>query len=213
MSDELVGRIGAAVAGWFVRPANVVVDPPAIPSACEEPIVLAAGDRAALGVGATIALGIARRGVAVVACWRVPAARRRSGLAIAGARRLAASLEARGVEASATGRLVVVALPDDARDAVVLLRRVETACGDAVCVPLLGGPRDEDWDAVLAERGVALLHGADRSVLDLAAARLADQGVDARLLAPGPSALARTLALGGWMPPSTRHLSETVGLA
>jgi hypothetical protein len=204
-----VERIGAAIAGWFVRPADAWA--PERAARClapvEEPVVLAGGDASALGLGAALALALARQGVAVVACWRVSAAgRRRGGLATGAARRLVGSLQARGVQASAAGRLVVVALPVDARVAVVLLRRVESACGGAICVPVLGGPREEEWDVVLAERGAAVLHGADEAVLELAAARLAEQGVQARVLDVAPGALARAMAMGGWTPPGARGL-------
>jgi hypothetical protein len=204
-----VERIGAAIAGWFVRPAGARATertsrrvPPIV-----EPVVLAGGDANALGVGAALALALARDGAAVVACWQVPIAeRRRGGLATGRARRLAASLQARAVQATAAGRLVVVALPAEARDAVVLLRRVESACGGAICVPVLGGARGDEWDVVLAERGAAVLYGAAAAVLELAAIRLEEQGVQARVLEAAPGALARTLAVGGWTPPGARAL-------
>jgi hypothetical protein len=204
-----VERIGAAIAGWFVRPAGAWAPERASrrPAPIEEPVVLAGGGATALGLGAGLALAIAREGVAVVACWRVPAAeRRRGGLSSGAARRLVGSLLARGVQATAAGRLVVVALPADARDAVVLLRRVESACGGAICVPVLGGPRAAEWDALLAERGAAVLYGADEAVLELAAARLAERGVQARVLDVVPGALARAMALSGWTPPGARGL-------
>jgi hypothetical protein len=100
----------------------------------------------------------------------------------------------------------VVALPADARDAVVVLRRVESACGGAVCVPVIGAARGDEWDAVLAERGAAVLHGADPAVVGLAADRLTAQGVRARVLDIAPGALARALAVGGWTPPGARSL-------
>jgi len=206
-------RIGAVIAGWFVRPAGArVVERPAPPAApLEEPVVLTGGDGPALGLGAAVALSLARDAVAVVACWRVPAAgRRRGGLASGRARRLAASLRARGVEATAAGRLVIVALPAEAREAVMLLQRVESACGSAICVPVLGGARDVEWDAVLAQRGVAVLHGADHAVLELAAGRLAGHGVDALVLEAAPGPLARALAVGGWTPPGARALRAAV---
>jgi hypothetical protein len=208
-----VERIGAVIAGWFVRPAGAWAPEHASRrlAPVEEPVVLAGGDATALGLGAGLALALSRQGVAVVACWRVPAAeRRRSGLATSAARRLVGSLQARGVQASAAGRLIVVALPADARDAVVLLHRVESACGGAVCLPVLGGPRGAEWDAVLAERGTAVLHGADEAVLELAVARLAEQGVQAHVLALAPGALARALALSGWTPPGARALRAAV---
>jgi hypothetical protein len=213
VSGEVTGRdvlrVGAAVAGWFVRPARRTDAAQARASAATpsaEPVILAACAGRTLGVGAALALAWSARGVVVLACWRVPGARRRGGVATAAARRLAGSLDARGVEAVAVGRLVVVALPDDGRDAVVSLRRVESACGEAVCIPLLGGARGASWDDVLAERGVAVLHGAERPVLDLAAGRLAEQGVDARVLAIAPGPVGRAVAVGGWTPPGARGL-------
>ncbi len=222
MSEELAGRrvvrAGAAVAGWFVRPARAAGDrhdaQPAARAGLDEPVILAAAGTATLGFGASIALAIARDGVAVLACWRVPAAhRRRGGLAVGGARRLVASLQARGVEATASGRLVVVVLPDEVRDALMLLRRVEAAGGGAVCLPLLGGARAEEWDAVLRERGVAVLHGADAALVELAAQRLAEQRVEVRIVDAVPGALARSMAAAGWTPPGARALRRSVCLA
>ena len=207
-------RVGATVAGWFVRPGALMGQGPPRSVArapLEEPVVLTAGDAHALGVGAAVALALAGNGIAVLACWRVPAAaRRRNGFAVARARRLVTSLEARGVRATAAGRLVVVTLPEEARDAVVLLRRVESASGAAVCLPLLGAARDDAWEAVLTERGAALLYGADVALLDLACAQLAGQGVTAQALATTPGLLARTLAAGGWTPPGARALRRAV---
>jgi len=204
-----VERIGAAIAGWFVRPAGapVIVRGSGRAEPVDEPVVLASAEAAALGFGAALALALAGDGVAVVACWRVPAAtRRRSGLAVRRARRLQASLEARGIAATAAGRLVVVALPADARDAVVVLQRVESACADTVCLPVLAAPRTEEWDAVLAQRGAAVLHGTDAAIVELAADRLAEQGVDARVLDAIPGPLARAVAVGGWLPAGVRAL-------
>lgn len=224
MSDKAVGRgglerVGAAIAGWFVRPVGAgAADAPvarlSVRAPVDEPVVLAGGSGAAFGLGAALALAAASSGAAVLACWRVPAAtRRRGGVSIGRTRRLVASLQARGVEATAAGRLVVVALPEDARDAVMLLRRVESASGGAVCVPLLGGARGEEWDAVLVERGLAVLHGADAGLLELAGARLEEQGVETRVVATAPGPLARWLALSGWAPPGGRALRRAVGLA
>lgn len=208
-----VERIGAAIAGWFVRPDGSEAQDRAVPSVAsiEEPVVLAGGDAAALGLGAALALAIAADGAAVVACWRVPAAeRRRGGVAVGRARRLVGSLEARGVNATAAGRLVVVALPSDARQAVALLQRVEGASGAAVCIPVLGGARGPEWDVVLRQRGAAVLHGADAAVLEVAAHGLAEQGVRAEVLDRPPSLVARALAVGGWTPPGTRALRMAV---
>lgn len=207
MSD--VDRIGATIAGWFVRPAGERARErdARVAAATEEPVLLTGGDDAGLGVGAALALALARRGVAVVACWQVAAAeRRRGGLAVGGARRLVASLVARGVDATAAGRLVVVSLPTDARDAVMWLRRVESACGDAVCVPVLGGPRVGAWDEVLRERGAAVLYGVDDAVRELAAAGLAEEGVRSCVLDAAPGPVTRALAVGGWTPPGARAL-------
>jgi hypothetical protein len=208
-----VERVGAVIAGWFLHPAGARAEERVarrlVP--IEEPVVLVGGDGAALGLGAVLALAIASDGVAVVACWRVAGAeRRRSGVAVGKARRRVAALEARGVDATAAGRLVVVALPPDAAQAVALLQRVENACGTAVCVPVLGGARGTEWDAVLQQRGAAVLHGADPAVLELAARGLAEQGVRAQLLDRAPSLFARTMAVGGWRPPGARALRGAV---
>jgi hypothetical protein len=71
---------------------------------------------------------------------------------------------------------------------------------------VLGGARGDEWDEVLTQRGLAVLHGADRAVLELAAVRLAEQGVQARVLDAAPGALARAMALSGWTAPGARGL-------
>ena len=176
------------------------------------PVVVAADAARALGVGARVALGAARGGVAVVACWRVPG-RRTRGPAVPRARRLAESLGARGVEAAARGWLVVVALPDVATTAIAVLQRVEAACDAEPCVPLLVGARDAAWEAVIEERGGVLLVGPDADCLALAGARLAQRGVRAHALAAPPGPVVRSLAGRGWLPPGTRALRSEGGWA
>jgi hypothetical protein len=205
-------RAAAVVVGWFVRPAETPARSIARRLA-DEPLILTSGDRSALGLGAALALAAAPEGVAVLVCWQVPAAeRRRAGLATARARRLAASLQARDVPATAAGRLVVASLPADATAAVLALRRVESAC-EVPCPILLGAARGDEWDEPLAERRVAILHGGDPGLVEVAAERLGQQGVEARLVIEAPGPIARSLAIAGWATPSSRALRAAVGLA
>jgi hypothetical protein len=69
-----------------------------------------------------------------------------------GARRLAASLRGRGLDATAYTRAVAVGLPGDAPEAVVTARRALAAAGSAPAVVVLGGARDAALDVLLADQ-------------------------------------------------------------
>ena len=132
-----------------------------------------AGDRA-LGAGRPrLPLG-----ARLVPAFRAPAR--------AAAARLAASLRARGLEASARGRLALVHLPDEGRTEAVT--RALAAAGGLPTVLAVAG-RDEEVDALLAARDailVALPSSAEPAMAQLALAGAA---------ALAPAAAAVTLAL------------------
>jgi hypothetical protein len=77
------------------------------------------------------------------------------------ARRLAASLEARGLAVTASGRLVRVRLDDDPHVAAIEAARVAAAAGDAAVVTAICGPREPAFDALLAGQDVTVVAAGD----------------------------------------------------
>jgi hypothetical protein len=217
-------QVAQAVCGWFVHPAD---DGPSThqPAATDRPetrgqrssrargaaraplpstVALLATGRGARGHGAAVALAAARRGVATVAFWGGDAAEQAAGApAVPAARRLARSLGARDVSARARGRLVVVALPAEATAAVAAWRRAEAASADVPCMLVLLAARGPEWDAVLAEPDLVLVHGGDGDLVELAVDRLTESAATAARLDPPPSLTTRVLAMAGIALPGT----------
>jgi hypothetical protein len=160
---------------------------------------------AAAGVG----LAIGRSAPAVLVCLGmpvfVPAFR---APARAGAARLAASLRARDLDASARGRLALVHLPDEGRtDAVT---RALAAAGVLPTV-LAVAVRDQQVDALLAARDallVALPPSAEPAIAQLALAGAAALVPLAAAVTLAPDPIQRALALAGVRAP--RAISEAV---
>ena len=153
------------------------------------------------GVAAALALGAAGRRVGVVAAWRCP---RPSGApACSAARRLVASLEARGLRATASGRLVWIALEADERAAVASLGPIEAAIGAVPLVLAVGGPRGRWIDEALGRCGTVHVGADTPELLDLTMARMVEQGMAARALGAPASALTRRLASSGIVLPGT----------
>ena len=121
----------------------------------------------------------------------------------AAAARLAASLRARGLEASARGRLTIVHLPEEGRtDAVT---RALAAAGPLPTVLAVAG-RDEQVDALLAARDailVALPSSAEPAMAQLALAGAATLVPAAAALTLTLDPVQRALALAGVRPPRT----------
>jgi hypothetical protein len=164
--------------------------------------VLCRGDDA-LVAGAAAALLVARRcrsSRAVVAVWGAAGSTVRAP-ARAGARRLAATLAARGHDAAPTGRLVLVRLDGPLNRASPEVARVLAAAGDAPAVVVLAGARDGAADAVLRDQDavvVAVPAESDWPVAELALSGLARLGVSGRTLElPSGAAPARALAASG----------------
>ena len=175
-------------------------------------VLCAAADAPALG--AALALAVARRFRApvVAVCawtgsesarppWRAPA--------LPAARRLVASLAARGHQAHAAGRLAVVRLAPSSDAAAAEARRVIAAANPAPAVVALGGPRAAVFDELLAEQDlvvVATRSGADPALARLAVASLACATVRAHACQVPPAPSARTLAAAGLtLTPSARR--------
>ncbi|MGZ4279387.1 MAG: hypothetical protein ACXVFN_20900 [Solirubrobacteraceae bacterium] len=155
---------------------------------------------AAAGVG----LAIAASAPAVLVCLPAPVSVPAFRVPPRGAAaRLAASLRARGLEASARGRLALVQLSDEGRTEVVT--RALAAAGPLPTVLAVAG-RDDEVDALLAARDAILV--ALPSSAEPALAHLALAGATA--LVPAAAAVTltldpvqRALALAGVCPPRT----------
>jgi hypothetical protein len=154
-------------------------------------------------VAAALALRLRTRGPVVVCAWASPA-RRASAPATAGARRLAASMHARGLDAAATGRLVLVRLDDDPPVAVAEAERAAAAAGDAPIVTAICGPRDPAFDALLEAQDCAIVVARDvpDEVRRLAVAALGPRAVAVSPLAAVSDWAARA---GVWASPAARR--------
>jgi hypothetical protein len=186
--------------------ARVFVAGPA--QARREPVAAAVPSAAVCGpeaeaVAAALALRLRTRGPVVVCAW-ASSARRASAPAVAGARRLAASMHARGLNAAATGRLVLVRLDDDPHIAVAEADRVAAAAGDAPIVTAICGPRDPTFDALLEAQDCAVVVARDvpDEVRRLAVAALGPRAVAASPLAAVSDWVARA---GIWVSPAARR--------
>ena len=128
--------------------------------------------------------------------WAEPALHGPAGVA---ARQLRRNLAARGVDATAAGKLVRVVLPEATEHAAAGAERALGA-GSSPSVLLLAGPRPEALDEVLLRQDaivVAAEPDGDSSLVDLAVATLAEQhpAVSSCALPLGP--VARALATAG----------------
>jgi stage V sporulation protein SpoVS len=186
--------------------ARVFVVSPA--QARSEPVAAAVPSAAVCGpqaeaVAAALALRLRSRGPVVVCAW-ASSARRASAPATASARRLAASMHARGLDAAATGRLVLVRLDDDPRTAVAGAERAAAAAGAAPIVTAICGPRDPAFDALLEAQDCAIVVARDvpDEVRRLAVAALGPRAVAVSPLAAVSDWAARA---GVWASPAVRR--------
>jgi hypothetical protein len=164
-----------SVVDHFLVPAAPVAQQAPAPTAARPPasavgVLCRPRDAAALGAAVGGELVRRERARAVLVClWGArPAGPRLPGTGPA--RRLAASLAARGLPAVVSGRLVLV----EAEDAAGAGRALGAAPGPSVLV--VSGPRDERMDALLRAQDRVLVAGGDE-VAGLAAERLAADGV------------------------------------
>ena len=200
----------------FVAPAGVARVEPAVAAAPALAILCSAPDARAVAVVAASVLS--RRGgasCALASVWTPDGDARWADArppAAGAARRLSASLSARGLTAGACGRAALVALPADPLEAVPAARRAFAASGDAPTVLVAGGPRDAAFDALLGDHDLVLVlarDGESDAVASLAVAGLGPRAL-ARPFALGPAA--RALVLGGAFVPASarRALAEPV---
>jgi hypothetical protein len=194
----------ALVRDFFVAPAGTASRGRAVPPPAACAAVL--GRPPEVGAAApALALALARRqggGCAVVCTWGVGNAATPRLPAGGAARRLALRLDARGLAADASGRLVRVRLPDDPGAAAA---GAERAAGAACPVVLgLAGPRDEAVDRLLTAQDVVVL--AHPAAAEPALARAAEAShaelpvpvIACRLPSAGPL---RALAAAGLLAP------------
>jgi len=178
------------------------------PSARPEPVVAVAPSAAVCGpqaeaVAAALALLLRPRGPVVVCAWSA-SAQRASAPPTVGARRLAASLHARELDAAATGRLVVVGLDASPSVAVAEAARASAAAGDAPVVTAICGPRDPVFDGLLDAQDVAVVAAGDApdELIRLGVAALGHTAAAASSLPATAAWLARA---GLWATPSARR--------
>jgi len=170
-------------------------------------VLAPAADAPALGAALGLALARAGRSRVCVVCVWSPAPARAGWRAppMPAAARLASTLRARGHEARASGRLVVVRLSADAHEAASQALRTGAAAGSAPTVVVLAGPRMAAFDELLAMQDlvvVALATATDPSLAQLASAGL-ERAVTCDLPPADP---ARALAAAGLvLLPSTRR--------
>lgn len=187
-----------AIARVFVAPAGARAEPVAVAA----PFAAVCGPDAE-GVAAALALTLGARGPVVVCSWA--AADRRAGVpATMGARRLAASLQGRGLDAAATGRLVLVRLDADPHVAATEAGRAAAAAGDAPVVTAICGPREPAFDELLARQDITVVAAGETSeeLVRLGLAALGDRAYAAPSLGAAASWAARA---GLWATPLARR--------
>jgi hypothetical protein len=201
------------IAGHFVAPSERLPEDFVTPGEAPDPtcaerhphtspgvaVLCAAPDAAALGSALGLALARARRAPAAAVCVWTPAGTGRiawTAPALPAARRLAASLGARGLDARPAGRLVLVRLGADAAQAAAEARRALAAAGAVPTVLALGGPRAAVFDALLDDQDLVVVATAGGA--DAALARLAVAGLVRACVCEAPAAqAARALACAG----------------
>lgn len=161
-------------------------------------VALLCGPREAGSLGAALALALARRARsprAVLCLWAEPERPRPSVPATRAGRTLAASLEARGLQARAQGRLVRVVLP--AEPGLAVAAGLRAAAVGAPTVVALARPRVAELDPLLDEQDLLLVAAsadADPLIGALALDGLVDRRAPARLLPDDPGQHAGLLA-------------------
>lgn len=191
----------ARAASVFVEPAAAV--PTAADAAARRPPAraLVFGRPAdAVPVAAALAGELRAReraAAALLVTW--PGEPPRPALGARAAQRLAARLDARGLEAVARGRLAWLALAGPAAGAAAAAVRAEAAT-DAPAVVAVTGPRCAATDALLDERDlvvVAVARDTDPALAELAVAGLSGSSAPVVASPPLDGAAIRLLALAG----------------
>lgn len=168
-------------------------------------------DAAALGAALGLALARAHRSPVAVLCVWSPQPARAGWHAppMPAAARAAATLTARGHDATAAGRLAVVRLSASCADAASQALRVAAAAAPAPTVLALAGPRAAAFDDLLEMQDLVVVAVAPES--DPALAQLAIARLPRAIACVVPSADAgrRLAAAGLGLLPSTRRTIAT----
>jgi hypothetical protein len=209
-SRPLHGAVGQTLTYLLEAVARVFVTPSGGARA-ESVTVAAAPSVAVCGAGAeplacALALLLRGHGPAVVASWGA-GGRRSGGPATIGARRVAASMAARGRTAYAAGRLVVVALDEQPGPAAAEAARAGAAAGNAPVVLALCAPRDDAFDELLAAQDLAIVAARDapEELVRLAVAAFEAVGRAAVSATALTATSAWTARAGLWATPSARR--------
>jgi hypothetical protein len=207
--------LGRVLVASLHRPAAPAV---AVARVAPAMAVLAPGQTAALG--AVLALLLAARdrsGCALTCVWTGREPRPSTGVRLPATRRaarLAAAAGARGLAASASGRLVTVALPPAPEEAAADGARALAAAAGVPAVLALGGARHAAFDALLAAVDrVAVVTGpdVDPALRGLAVEAVAETAVDATGLELSVGPVVRLLAVAGaGVPPAVREVLRGV---
>lgn len=215
LRDFLLSRDAATAGGREAEPLTVATAASPAVGAPPAVAVLCGGvDARALGVAAATLLARRHRVACGLACiwtpdeldrpgtsWRPPAGR--------AARRLAAALDARSVDTTACGRVAVAALPADPVAAAAAMGRAVAAAGPAPAVLVLGGPRGDAFDPLLADfdRILVIARGdADPALTSLAVAGLGPLADRATAVTVSVGPATRALAGAGLaIPPALRR--------
>ena len=176
-------------------PPAIAVDPPRF---APRALVLGRPDDA-VPIAAAVAGGLReqdRAAGALLAVWPAPAPPR-AALGTPGASRLAARLQARGLDAVARGRLAWLALPPDD----LALARRAVAAVDVPAVIAVTGPRTAATDDLLADQDLIVLvlpTGAEPGLEPLALAGLQRCTAPVLVQSPLDTPGARPAAMAGW---------------
>ena len=201
--DGRRNRRARAEAGFGAAARGATADrrpPPAVA------VLAPPADAPALAAALGLALARSHRSPAAVLCvWSPDSARGWRAPAMPAAARLAATLTARGHDATAAGRLVLARLGASPDEAAGQALRIGAAAGAAPVVVALAGPRVSAFDELLALQDLVVVGVAVGA--DPALARLATAGLERAVTCDVPPAdPGRILAGAGLgLLPSTRR--------
>lgn len=196
------------VARFFVRPAEreTATSSPRPDAGASILIVVVCAGSGAQSLGAAVALLAARARrapAALVATWTgddLASPIALVGPPLSGARRLAADLVLRGLDAQPAGRVVHLSLPPAECDAAVLAERAISAARAVPTVLVVGGPRGSAFDALLADSELAVVMtapGSEPLIAELACGAISLPAPAVVACAPALGIAGRTLALAG----------------
>jgi hypothetical protein len=183
---------------WFVEPpVPAALAPPAVRPGARAAVVGAVGRAEPVAAALALALRSRERARAALVAVLGASSPPHPGAAASAARRLAAQLDAHGVEAVPRGRLAWATLPAGEGPAVAAARRAAALGAPAVLA--VTAPRSDTVDGLLAEQDLLVIVAADPDgpLAALAAAGLSGATAATATVAPIPAGPRRALALAG----------------